>query len=243
MATALAENPPNFRLWKACAWAGPVYVVGESLSWAGIGRFLPPPAEYWTALEVTQFYLDHNLSIRVGMMLTLMFAPLYYIWSVAVSRLMMRAEGSDHICSTVELLGGFATVIVTFGAVVPWLSCSFDTALKDPQDIKAMNDLGWMCFNPTALVTFFQFIAFGIAFLSDKRSQPLIPRWMAWFSFAMAFTLLLALLTPLFRTGPFAWHGLFTYYIGLGGYFLWIIVACYQVLRGVARLEAEYESA
>jgi hypothetical protein len=235
--TISSQQPTNFFLWRLCAWAGPIYVVAEALSWAWIARFLPPPAEYLTATEIYQFYVDNNSAVRLGMMLTLFFSPLYYIWSVSVSRLIARAEGPDGCMSTIELLGGFGTVVVTWGACTAWLSAGLHTTLKTPQEIMAINDLGWMWFNPTVMVSVTQFIAFGIAFLVDKRPQPLMPQWISWFTFAMTGTLLLALFTPFFNEGPFAWHGLFTYYVGLGGYFLWIIVVSYQLLRTIGRLE------
>lgn len=229
----------RYLVWRICAWAGPAYVILEALSWAGVAGFLPPPAEYLTADQTHQYFTDHNLRIRVGMMLTLVFAPLYFVWSAVVSRIIARAEPSDGVLSTIELLGGFGTVVVTWGAVTAWLSAGLDTAAKSPQDIKAVSDLAWMWFNPTAMVTVCQFVAFGTAVLLDQREQPLFPRWMAWFSYAMTAVLLLALLTPLFNRGPFAWHGLFTYYIGLGGYFLWIIFACYFTFHAIDKLEHE----
>jgi len=235
----LSRQPTNFFLWRLCAWAGPLYVVAELLSWAWIGRFLPPPAEYLSAEETYQFYIENNFSIRLGMMLTLIFAPLYYVWSTAVSRVMARAEGPEGLMPTIELLGGFGTVVVTWGAVCAWLSAGLDTALKSPEQIKVLNDLGWMWFNPTATITVLQFLAFGTAFLMDRRPQPLLPRWMSWFSYAMTGTLLMALFTPFFKSGPLAWHGLLTYYVGLGGYFVWIVVACYYVIKAIGKLEHE----
>jgi hypothetical protein len=228
----------NYLIWKICALAGPVYVVGEAISWAWLGGFLPPPAQNLSAEQVLAFYTDNNLRIRSGMMLTLFFAPFYYIWSSAVSKLMQRAEGKGGILSNIELMGGFATVIVTFASVAAWLSAALHTDQKTASDILTIHDYGWMWFNPTVMVTFFQFIAFGTVFLLDNGKSGLMPSWMSWFSFAMAGTLLLALLTPFFNVGPFAWHGLFTYYIGLGGYFLWIVIACYQVYKAICRLEA-----
>ena len=237
--TTIPVPTTNFLLWKICAWAGPVYCLAILLAWAWIGRFFPPPREHWDVAEVYRFVTDNNLRIRTGMVLVLIVSPLYYVWSSVVSRIMQRTEGPDGVLSNIELLGGFGTTLVTFGSVTCWLSASFDTALKTPQDIKALNDLGWMWFNGTAMVTVTQFVAFGTAFLVDKRPTPLLPQWMSWFSYAMAGTLLLALLTPFFHNGPFAWHGLFTYYIGLGGFFLWILVACYYVIRAIDRLERE----
>jgi len=240
--TAAAPPRTDFTAWRLCAWAGPLYVVFEALAWAGVAGFLPPPQQSWTAPEVHQYFVDHSLRIRLGMMLTLFFSPLYYIWSAVVSRLMARVEGPEGTLSTVELLGGFATVIVTFGSCCAWLSAALDAGAKSPQDVKAVSDLAWMWFNPTLMVTFFQFVAFGIVFLRDSRPVPLMPRWLGWFSFAMAATLLGALFTPFFPRGPFAWDGLMPYYVGLGGYFLWIGVTCVQVFKAIGRIEEETDA-
>ncbi|WP_158596177.1 hypothetical protein [Oleomonas cavernae] len=226
-------------MWRICAWAGPIYLVGTLVSWAAIAGFLPPPREYWNAEEVYSFFTDNNMRIRVGMALILVFAPLYYVWSSVLSRIMARAEGQDGVLSSIELLGGFGTTLVTFGSVAGWLSAAFDTELKTPQDIKTITDYAWFWFNATAAVTVTQFVAVGSAFLIDRRAQPLFPRWMCWFSFAMAVTLVLALFTPFFHQGPFAWHGLLTYYVGLGGYFAWIICTCYFAFKAIAALEKE----
>lgn len=237
--TSTPSRQKRLSAWRLLAWAGPAYCILEALSWGLVAGFLPPPMQSWSAVEVHQFYLDHNFSIRLGMMMTLFFAPLYYIWSTVVSKLMARVEGPDSVFSTIELLGGFATVIVTFGACCAFLSAGLDTAAKSPQDIKAINDLGWMWFNPTAMVTVFQMTAFGLAFLQDRRKVPLMPRWLSWFSFAMVGTLLVALFTPFFNRGPFAWHGLLTYYVGLGGYFVWIAVVCRYVFGAIRQVEKE----
>lgn len=231
--------PTDFFGWRLCAWAGPVYFVCEALAWAGVAGFLPPPQESWSTAQTYQYFVDNSMRVRLGMMLTLLFAPLYYIWSIVVSKVVARVEGPDGTLATIELLGGFATVVVTFGSVCAWLAAAFDPALKSPEAVKATSDLAWMWFNPTLMVTFFQFVAFGLALLRDKRAVPLLPRWMGWFSFAMAATLLGALFTPFFRRGPFAWDGLLTYYVGLGGYFLWIGVTCFYVLKAVRRIEEE----
>lgn len=234
-----SNQHPNFLLWKLFAWAGPVYVVTIIAAWAWVAKFLPPPVESWNIQETFQFYLDNSLRIRLGMMLTLIFTPLYYIWGIVVSRLIARAEGPEGVMGPLQLLGAFGTVVVTWGSCSGWLSAAFDTGLKSPDSIKAVADWSWMWFNATVMVSVFQFIAFGIGCMVDKRQEPLIPGWFSWLSVGMGLTMMLALLTPLFRDGPFAWHGLMTYYVGLADFFLWILIASYFVLKGIGRLQRE----
>lgn len=233
---------PNYQLWRWCAWAGPLYCVTIIIAWAGIAGFLPPPSEYWSADEVYKYYSDNSLSIRIGMMLTLIVTPLYYVWGAAVSRVIARVEGRESVMSMIQLAGAFGTVVVTWGACVAWLAAAFQVDTKTAQDIKSMSDLAWMWFNPTVMVSITQFTAFGVAMLFDKGPNRLMPSWMPWFTFAMDATLFLAMLTPLFDHGMFSWHGLGAYYIGLGGFFIWILVASYYVLKAVDRLEREDRS-
>ena len=61
--TGLAAGPTtrDFRLWRLCAWAGVVYLVGELVSWAGVARFVPPPRQNWSAERIAAFYQDHEV--------------------------------------------------------------------------------------------------------------------------------------------------------------------------------------
>src|SRR5438045_3567564 len=88
------EGPGQFRLWKACAWAGPVYIIGVLISWAGIAGFLPPPGEDWGPEKIAAFYADNEVAIRIGMEGVLIFALFYFVWSLAIARVMQHGEGS-----------------------------------------------------------------------------------------------------------------------------------------------------
>jgi hypothetical protein len=234
-----SPTQPNFGLWKMCAYAGFVFSVGLGISWAGIAGFLPPPVENWNADQVYQFFSDNSLRIRIGIVLALLILPLYFVLGAALARLMEHIEGPKGPLSQIQLMGSLATTVVGLASFCAWLSCSFAIETKTPQDIKTMSDMGWMWFNPTGMVTGVQFVSFGVAALLDKNPVPLIPRWVCWFCLLLCSTLLLALLTPFLRTGPWAWDGLYCYYMGLGGFFLWVLVASWFAVAAIKRLEAE----
>ena len=235
----VAGTVPNFFTWRLAAWAGPIFIFGFLICWAIIAKFLPPPPQYWSADEVYKFYIDYNLQIRVGMTGVLFFGPFYFIWSAVISRLIQRMEGPDGVLSYIELMGGVCTVMVTLGLGVMWLGASFRTETRTPQDVQLLHDVGWLIFNMTFVVTFLQMIGFGTAMLIDKRERPLYPRWMGWASYFAALTFLVVLFMPFVMRSPFAWHGLLTYYVSLGAYFIWALLAMYYTFGAITQVELE----
>lgn len=239
MGCTAAVGQTNFTIWRCCAWAGPVFILGFLVSWALLAKFLPPPPQYWSADEVLRFYTDFNIRIRAGMMGILLFAPLYFVWSAVVSKIIQRLEGNDGVLANVELMGGVCTTIITLGLGVMWLGASFRTQARTPQDVQLLHDLGWLYFNCTFMVTLIQMVSYGTAMLMDRRSVPLFPQWMGWLSYATASTFLVVVLMPFVMNGPFAWHGLLTYWIALSAYFLWAVVVMTRTFAAIGRIEQE----
>jgi hypothetical protein len=58
-----------------------------------------------------------------------------------------------------------------------------------------------------------QYFAFAFAILSDPRPQPVFPRWLAYFNIWAEVMFTPAIILPFFKTGPFAWNGLFVFWI------------------------------
>jgi Domain of unknown function (DUF4386) len=239
------EAPPaplsarEVRLWRLFTWAGAVYVVGELVSWAGIARFVPPPRENWSADHIAAFYRDHEVGIRLGMEGVLLFALFYALLSLSLYRLMERVEGRGGFLARVQLIGGVLTAAITMGCAVFWLAASLRAGARPPETIQALNDVGWMVFDMTVMATAFQFIAFGVVCLQDDRPEPLLPRWLGYFSFWVAFSFFSVFLMPSLMSGPFSWQGLITLYLALGLFFVWIVVVIAVTLRAINAIERE----
>jgi hypothetical protein len=229
----------NFSLWRICAWAGPLFIVSFLIFWGIIANYVPAPRQYWTAARIFQFYSENNLRIRIGMVGATFFAPVYFVWSTVVSRIMQRIEGPDGVLSNVELMGGVCTVVITQAFAVMWLAASFRIESRTPHEVQLLHDIGWFFFNSTFMVTALQLTAFGVVILMDARARPLLPRWLGWLSFAAVSTFLSVLLMPFVMDGPFAWHGLLTYWVALSGFFIWAVAACIFIFGAISRLEIE----
>jgi len=94
-------------------------------------------------------------------------------------------------------------------------------------------------FDTTYMVTSLQMVAMTIVFLGDKRTVPLIPRWLCWFSLFVVASFFPLSLLPFFYKGPFTWNGTFNYWISLGSWFVWVTLLCIHIFKAIDRLQAE----
>jgi hypothetical protein len=68
-----------------------------------------------------------------------------------------------------------------------------------------------------------QAVSFGTAVLGDKSDRPAFPRWLGFYNFWVAFCFLPACILVYFKTGPFAWNGLLSFWLAatvFGTYFI-----------------------
>lgn len=232
----------DFRLWRLCAWAGPVFLLGTAGAWWGVAGFILPPRQNWSAERVAEFYRDNEFSIRIGMEGAIMFALFYFVWSLAVTLVMRRNEGRERILSTIQLFGGAGTAAAVVLFCTVWLTASFRAGTRTAAEIMLLNDLGFMIIVMTFVATLFQMVAFGVFVLRDSRSTPLYPRWLAYLTFWLTATLLTGLLMPSFQSGPFAWHGLITYYLALNAFFGWVVLASWYTFAAIRRIESDEDA-
>jgi hypothetical protein len=54
-------------------------------------------------------------------------------------------------------------------------------------------------------------IATGLVELTDDRPQPMVAHWLTWLTFAGAATLIFVAGPAVFKSGPFAYHGLLAF--------------------------------
>jgi uncharacterized membrane protein (DUF485 family) len=66
-----------------------------------------------------------------------------------------------------------------------------------------------------------------------------MPRWVGYLSFYVTLSFFEVLLLLFFKSGPFSWGGVITYYAVLTGFFAWMVTACMYVLKAVRQLDRE----
>jgi hypothetical protein len=232
------HNP--MRYVRACAWGGPILLVVTIIFWGLLGRNIPPYSAGLSAVEFKEQFAPVAVQIRLGMTTTIAFSVLYFVWGLAISKVMEEVEHHNNILSTAQLWGaGFTTIIFVIPCGI-WLTATFRADTLEPSTLQILFDLGWMIFDLAYSLTTLQMVALGICFLSDKRKTPLFPAWVSWFSIWVGVMFVLEALNPFFKTGPFSRSGLLNYWIEFSIFFLFMAIVSAYLLKAITVLEREY---
>ena len=230
----------NARAQLLGAWCGIGYIVVIMLGWWTFAGFIPPISPASGADQVASlFQADYN-RIRIGMILVMFSALIFIPFAAAMCRELARIEGSAGVLTFTCLLGGAGNMVLTFYPAVWWLTGVFRPD-RAPELLLLVNDLSWLQFigglsmylgMPLSLV--------GAMFLYGENNT--FPRWAVYLS---AWTMLLELpgeLLFFFKTGPFAWNGIFGLYIPVTAFTLWFFVMFYVMRKSALAELAAAES-
>jgi hypothetical protein len=99
--------------------------------------------------------------------------------------------------------------------------------------------LGWMVIDLAYMVTSWQIIAASIVFLRDKREKKLVPAWVSWWGYVTVASFFPVSLIPFFKTGPWAFQGLFNFWIAFPTWYIWIVSMSIYIIKAVNRIQVE----
>jgi hypothetical protein len=196
---------------RICAYSGIICVL---LFFGGIvaADFLPPLSPSMSAAQVAAHYQAHTAGIRLGAGLIFLSSGFYVWFTAGISGQMRRIPGVDPTVIYAQLAAG------AFGCLaflVPALLFAITAFRPDrsPDATLLLNDMSWIILVMPWIPFMAQYFAFAFAILSDPRPQPLFPRWLAYFNIWAELMFTPAIILPFFKSGPFAWNGLFVFWI------------------------------
>ena len=185
--------------------------------------FLPPMSPRLPAEKVAAFYSDHTARIRWSMMLFNWFCVAFIpILMLIVER--MRAMAHHTPVMRYCVIGVAAAAPIAFlTATVFWLLAAFRPD-RTSDLTQLYNDLGWITF--TCGVPFLVALCFflGLSIYFDEQAHPVFSRWVGHFNVGIALALMPAAFAGLAMTGPFAWNGLFGFWLKIVAMTSWLIV-------------------
>ena len=205
-----------------------VSAVMTTILYAGgmfyVSGFLPPPSPALSQLEVVSFYQQNHTTIITG--LTMAFVGTGFMLPLCVigSVFMAEVEEGFPYFSVMQALCALATVIFTALPNFIWMTAAFRVD-RSPELINLLHDLGWIMWATPSWGFAFQLICVAVVGLRDKRLKPFIPRWMSYLALWVAVGVAPTPLVPFFvEAGPFAWNGLFTFWVAFFSPILWIAI-------------------
>ena len=229
----------DYGMWKLLAWCGPIFMAVFFYFWGILCHNMPPIGADVTPAQIAAHYLENNLALRVGMSVCMVGAAFYMAWGCAVARVMRRIEGPDGLLSSLEMMGATITVCPLLIACGIWLTAAMEASILTPELIHTLYYMGWMIIDLAYMVTTFQIFAICVVFLRDTRAEPLMPAWVCWWGFFTCATFFPVSLIPFFKTGPFAFQGVFNFWVAFFAWYAWVFATSFYVIRAVGRVEQE----
>jgi hypothetical protein len=234
---------PQAQRW--CVWSGVVLLVlfGGGLLTAG---FIPPPAPGLDADAITRLYVEDHARIRAGMVAVLVGTTFWMPWQVVLTLQLRRMELGFGPFSLVNLTAGALGVIVVALPPALWLTAAFRPETRSPESVQLLHDLGCLIFVGMAPFVLIQNLAIGLAVLRDRAEsigQPrVLPRWAGYLNLWTVLLLVPGFAVYVFRSGPLAWDGIFTWWVPVVAFGGWFIVMIALMFRAVTTEAAGAES-
>src|SRR5882757_1482136 len=232
----------NTKLQLACAWLGPVFVFMFFLGLVPLAQFVPPPSPNASASTIGHLYRDDPTRVRLGLLLMTMSTALTIPWGLTIATWTKRAEGRYSLLTYTQIacIGLSSLVGVLTGLV--WSVAAFRPEVTALATTRMLNDFGWFLYLFTWPPFSIWALAVGLGVLLDKSEEPAFPRWVAYMNLWLAFLLIPAGLMLFFKTGPFAFDGVITFWVPNVAFFGWIIVMTWLVIKAT-RAEARRQAA
>lgn len=232
----------NTRILLWCAWSGPIFLVLYGIAFWGIAGYMPPHSPTLGAAELVQFYDENRNGIRIGQILGLVFSMLLFPWFALISVQIARVEGRYPVMAMMQF--GAGTLLIVFFVICSmlWIAATYRPEL-DPAQLKTIHETSWLMFVMVFPEFTLQVICIAVAGFIDKRPEPVFPRWVCYFNLWVAISACGGSVAVFFKSGPFAWSGIFGFWIPVTFFSLWLFIMAPILARNVKRFAAEAPAA
>ena len=229
----------NMSTWllRLCSWCGPGLMA---LLFVGLvfAHWFPPPSPADSVTAIAQQYQQHTTGIRVGALLIAAAGTMFGPFSAAIAVQLKRIHAHATVFAYLEVCMG---ALWSIGIVVPasfWMVAAFDP-YRDPQITRALHVAGWLPFVAMVFPLMAAHLSIAAATLLDTRSEPVFPRWITYLNVWIALLLAPGVLTLFFKTGPFSWNGILTFWLAATAEGLWFCVMSMVLHRAINQQIAE----
>jgi hypothetical protein len=217
---------------------GALFLVGFTI----FPGFFPPLSPTMTADQVAAFYRDHVGEIRAGLILLniigIGFIPFFMVIVVQMMRMCNPSRAFAYSYLSAAASGGTLFAI----ADLAWLNAAARPE-RDPQLTMLLNDLGWFCFTTPVGFIIAQNLCLALAIYMDALREPVFPRWVGHFNIVCALLMVPGAFALLYKTGPFAWDGVLSFWLRITTFALYITVMFFVVRTAINRQVVRGEQA
>lgn len=221
----------------ACASGGMIFAVLFGIGFVGVAQFVPPLDPSNTAEQIAAIYRSDTNAIRTGLLICFFGCPFYLAFGAAIGAQTRRIRGIPRTLLQLQLAAFSASLILIIGPFMIWWAAAFRPDEQSVQITQALNDLGWISFLVGWVPFVTWYVTTGVAILCDTSASPVYPRWAGYVGVMMGLGQTSATFLIYFKTGPFAWDGLFSWWLPATWFFIWFVV---MTVTTVQAINAQY---
>ena len=225
----------NARALKVCALGGPAAVVVTLIGWLIAGVLPLPISPSAPVEEIRDFYLADAHRTGAGFVLASVGIVLYAPMLAAITVHMLRVEGRHPVLAFTQLVTGGATLLLNLLPMLIWAMATFRSDRAD-SSLVLLNDMGWLILFPGIMLFCLQNVSIGMLILGTE--QAVFPRWLGYVNFFVALSFVPDVLAFFFRSGPFAWNGVFVFWLALTTYCIFLCSMSWACLRANVTLSS-----
>lgn len=220
------------KIHMLCAWSGLVFAAATLIGIVFLAQFFPPPSPADNPQQVADIYQKNPNGIRAAMVLMMFGAAMFIPFTSLITQYIIRIEGKVGVISIMQIMGGYTNMLLFFYPPLWWLTASFRLD-RNPDLIQMLHDAAWLQYLGALAPFLFMLGSVAIAAFVDDSKKPVFPRWLGWFNLFVILAFLPDQMIFFFKTGPFAWNGIFGWWIPLFDFFGWLLVMFFVLRKAV----------
>jgi hypothetical protein len=229
------------KVQRWCAWSGIVFLVLFGIGFCVVAGLVPPPSPNDSAQQIADFYSQHTNLIRAGLLISIFGVPLAFPFVIVISMQMRRIEGSVAPLSYIQLTTGTVGTLIFGFPLMMMQAAAFRPGQRSIEVTQGLSDAAWLPFVGLISLAIVQNVAIAVAIFNDTRPDPVFPRWLGYFNIWVALGFVPGGFTVFFKTGPFAWDGVFAFWVPLVVFSVWSVVMLVALLKAIGQEEREQQ--
>lgn len=199
-----------------------------------LANFLPPPSPGLGAAEIAEVYRSNTIGILLGSAFLMLGVSLLMAFFAQWAVMLKRIEGEHTPYMFTQVICAAFVSVLFFTPAIFWSVAAFRPE-RAPESILLLNDISWIMLVIPAFPGFVQLMAIGLGILSDRRPEPVLPRWVGFFSLWVAVLFVPACVVAMFKSGPFAWNGVLSFWVPACITGLWAFGTVRPLLAAIKR--------
>ncbi len=231
----MTEHGQRIMIWWAL-----IFMIIFGIAWYFLLGMIPIPPATLTPNEIAAFYTENGFKIRLGSAVASWTSAFMVPFSVVVAIQLARLEKGVPVWSILQFAGGILMSIFLVLPPIFWGVAAY-TPTRPPEVTALMHELANLTLTTTDQFFIFQMVAITYVSLTRKHDElSAFPRWLGWFTIWAALMFEVGAIAFIPKTGPFAWNGLFVFWLPLTIFGTWVTVMCISLLRALKRQQSRH---